>query len=153
MLVAAVAACTDQTRASSRGVLIKQAEARSFYGANPKWLEFSNPRDLFQRVRDRAYAYCLSGSVMNMKCADEQDEAVSSSIGAIEVAEAQRGMTNKEKLGRKEYYVATNPEIVPRVLNTCWALYKEHGAADARILSVCLGNLTDYSPLVPLPVP
>ena len=152
--VVSVASCTDnQTRATTQSVFIKRAQARSLYGANPKWLEFSNQRDLFRRVRDRAYGYCLSGTAIDMRCAAEQDKAVSSSIGAIEVADAQRGMANKGRLGRKEYYVATNPEIVPRILNKCWALYKEHGAADARILSVCLGNLTDYSPLVPLPVP
>ena len=153
ILVASVASCTDQTRASSQPDGIKQAQGRSIYGANPKWLQLSGQPDLFRRVRDRAYAYCLSGTAINMKCATEQDEAVSSSIGAIEIARAQRAMASKERLGRKEYYVATNPEIVQGVLNTCWALYKEHGAADARILSVCLGNLTDYSPLVPLPVP
>ncbi len=88
-----------------------------------------------------------------MKCALQQDEAVAFAVGAIVLAKAQRGMADKSTLGTKEYWVATNPNIAPRVANTCWALYKEHGASDARLLSVCLGNLTDYSPLISLPVP
>jgi len=72
---------------------------------------------------------------------------------ALMVADAQRHMPRKEKLGRKEYWVASNPDVAAHVASYCWALYKEHGASDARILSVCLGNLTEYSPLVDLPVP
>ncbi|HEY0164541.1 MAG TPA: hypothetical protein VGB39_04115, partial [Sphingomicrobium sp.] len=80
-------------------------------------------------------------------------DAVEGAVMAVHVAAAQAQMKDKDSLGNKENYVATNPAIAPRVENICWALYKEHGAADARILSVCLGNLTDFSPLIPLPVP
>ena len=109
--------------------------------------------DLFKRVRDRAYRYCMSGTNINVKCASEQDDAVESSVMALNIVAAQAQMRDKDRLGLKEHFVATNPAIAPRVENACWTLYKEHGAADARILSVCLGNLTDYSPLIPLPVP
>jgi hypothetical protein len=71
---------------------------------------------------------------------------------ALNIAAAQAAMKNKDTLGRKERYVATNPNVARAVVSSCWALYTEHGAADARVLSVCLGNLTDYSPLARLPV-
>ncbi len=87
-----------------------------------------------------------------MECASKQDEAVEASVIAIHVASAQAEMTNKDALGAKERWVAMNPDIAPRVEKECWSLYEEHGAADARILAVCLGNLTDYSPLIQLPV-
>ena len=132
--------------------MIAEAQARSTQGARPKWLQFTAKRDLFQRVRDRAYGYCFRGAIVDVSYASEQDDAVQASIMALELAAAQAEMKDKDRLGLKEKYVATNPEIVPRVQNACWALYKEHGAADVRILSVCLGNLTDYSPLIPLPV-
>jgi hypothetical protein len=109
--------------------------------------------DLFKRVRERAYGYCLSGANIDQKCASEQDDAVEGAVWALNIAASQAEMKDKHGLGLKEHYVATNPEITPRVVSTCWALYEEHGAADARILSVCLGNLTDFSPLIPLPVP
>jgi len=117
------------------------------------WLRLTDKRDIFKRVRDRAYGYCLSGASIDEKCASEQDDAVEAAVMALHIAAAQAAMKDKDKLGLKEHYVATNPAIAPRVQNACWALYKEHGATDARILSVCLGNLTDYSPLIPLPVP
>src|SRR4051794_16056371 len=133
--------------------MIAEAEAKSARGAIPNWLQFTDKRDLFERMRDRAYGYCQSGATIDLKCASEQDDAVEASVIAMQIAADQAKMKGKDKLGIKENYVATNPEIPPRVENACWALYKEHGAADARILSVCLGNLTDYSPLIPLPVP
>ena len=148
-------ACQSPTpdTASSRQAAIRQAEAKSGRGANPSWLQLTNKGDLFKRVRDRAYGYCLSGANIDEKCASEQDDAIEASVMALNLAAAQAEMKDKGRLGLKEHYVATNPAIAPRVENACWALYKEHGAADARILSVCLGNLTDFSPLIPLPVP
>jgi hypothetical protein len=143
----------QKTAAPSREAIVKKAEAKSFWGANPSWLQFTTQKDLIRRVRDRAYGYCLRGSGVDAQCASAQDDAVQSSVMALMVATAQAAMKDKDKLGTKEYYVATNPDIARRVVSSCWALYKEHGAADARILSVCLGNLTDFSPLVPLPVP
>lgn len=137
---------------SSNRSAIQEAEAKSFPGANPVWLTLTNQTDLFRRVRDRAYGYCLRDRVVDKKCAFEQDEAVESAIAALYLAAEQAAMKNKDSLGRKERYVATNPDIAQGVVSSCWALYKEHGAADARVLSVCLGNLTDYSPLATLPV-
>lgn len=113
----------------------------------------TNRDAVFEGVRDRGYAYCFSGGKIDHKCALEQDEAVRFAVSALVIARDQQRMPNKDSLGLKEHWVATNPEIVPRVLNECWALYREHGAEDARLLSICLGNLTDASPLVPLPVP
>jgi hypothetical protein len=133
--------------------LIREAQAKSVDGASPKWLDLSSQRDLFRRVRDRGYAYCLRGKTIEKNCASEQDAAVGAAIGAIFLAESQRDMRDKSGLTPKERALAFDPALLSRVLNTCWSLYKEHGAADARILSVCLGNLTDFSPLVPVPVP
>ena len=133
-------------------VVIEHAQQTSPYGAKPNWLGLTDGDALFDAVRDRAYAFCFSNGKIDPRCALEQDEAVQFSVVALVIAHDQQRMPNKETLGRKEKWVATNPEIVPRVLNECWSLYKLHGAKDARILSVCLSNLTDASPLVPLPV-
>lgn len=153
--VLGLAACGFPSReaGSQTQTMIADAQAKSTYGTQPKWLRLTNNRDLFQRVRDRAYGYCLKSANIDRECASEQDDAVQASVLALQVATDQAEMKDKDGLGKKEQYVATNPEIVPRVQAACWALYREHGAADARILSVCLGNLTDYSPLIPLPVP
>ena len=139
--------------AQSGKALIAKAEAKSARGANPVWLQNTDNDDLFKRVRDRAYGYCLSGANIDEKCASEHDDAVEAGVLVLNISAAQADMKDKDRLGLKEHYVATDPTITPRVANTCWALYKEHGAEDARILSICLGNLTDYSPLIPLPVP
>lgn len=145
--------CHSPERTEQRLAIIKEAEAKSPEGASPKWLQLTSQQDLFRRVRDRGYAYCLRGMTVEKKCAFEQDEAVAGAVGAVFIAESQRDMRDKSDLTPKERALAFDPAILPRVLNACWALYKEHGAADARILSVCLGNLTDFSPLVPVPVP
>lgn len=138
---------------SSDRSAIHGAEAKSFASANPVWLSLTSQKDLFRRVRDRASGYCLRGRTVEKTCASEQDEAVQSAVVALDLAAAQAAMKNKDSLGIKERYVATHPNVAQNVVSSCWALYKEHGAEDARLLSVCLGNLTDYSPLAPLPVP
>jgi len=152
-MAALVAGCHSVERTNSpEQSVIKQAEANSFWGANPGWLELTSQSNLFRRVRDRAYSYCWRGTVVEKNCSIQQDEAVQSSVMALNIAAAQAGLKNKDSLGRKERYVATNPDVARAVVTSCWALYKEHGASDARVLSVCLGNLTDYSPLATLPV-
>lgn len=143
---------SERTREPSKQ-MIQAAQARSFWGARPKWLEFTDKSELFKRVRDRAYAYCFSSGEIETACAQQQDDAVQDAVLTLLIVGDQQRMRDKEKLGTKEYWVATHPEIAARVAKSCWALYIEHGASDARILSVCLGNLTDYSPLVDLPVP
>lgn len=148
-----LSACHEAGRTALTQAVILDAEARSEAGANPAWLKLTNQPALFKGVRERAYRYCLAGKSVDPRCASEQDRAVDGSIAALSVVTEQAQMRDKDRLGLKEKYVAENPEIAPQVEKACWALYKEHGAADARILSVCLGNLTDYSPLIPLPVP
>jgi hypothetical protein len=147
-LIIGLTGCSDRSRAS----IVHDAEAKSFWGANPAWMIQTDQKELFRQVRDRAYAYCLRGSKVDTKCAAEQDDAVESAVAALFIAAGQAAMKDKSTLGRKEYYVATNPRVAYKVRSACWALYDEHGASDARILSVCLGNLTDYSPLATLPV-
>ena len=144
---------SQQDSVSLRRTIIAAAQVRSFRGANPKWLELTDKEALFRLVRDHAYSYCLSQKSVDLKCTAEQDDAVEASVLALKVAVDQAAMTDKKRLGLKEHYVATNPIVATSVENACWALYKAHGSQDARILSVCLGNLTDYSPLIPLPVP
>jgi hypothetical protein len=143
---------SDTPDTLTRKRVIEVAQAKSLYGAKPDWLKYTDKPDLFERVRDQAYVYCLSSGKIDVECALKQDKAVEASVLAIHLASAQSQMTNKDTLSAKERWVAMNPEIAPRVIKQCWALYEDHGAVDARILAVCLGNLTDYSPLVPLPV-
>jgi hypothetical protein len=153
VLVSSLLGCQSGTpSAETTQRVVEESQAQSVFGAKPNWLKFTDKPELFDRVRDQAYSYCLSGGRINMECADKQDEAVEASVLAIHVASAQAEMTNKDALGTKERWVAMNPDIAPRVTKECWSLYEEHGASDARILAVCLGNLTDYSPLIQLPV-
>ncbi len=133
--------------------LIKRAQQTSPHGEKPNWLGFTESDSLFEGIRDRAYAFCFSRGSIERRCALEQDEAVQFATLALVTADAQRRMPNKATLGLKEQWVASNPQIVPQVLNECWGLYRQHGAEDARILSTCLASLTDASPLVRVPVP
>jgi hypothetical protein len=132
--------------------VIKKAQANSFFGATPEWLGLTDNPAVFKGLRDRGYAFCFSEGKISESCARAQDDAVQSSILALYVAYDQQKMKDKSVLGQKERHVAENPEIIPRVLNECWQLYKAHGGQDVRILAVCLGNLTDFSPLISLPV-
>jgi len=132
--------------------MVEEAQLRSSDGAKPVWLKWTAKPELFSQARDRGYVYCLANGRIDEACAAKQDEAISSSVLAIHLSSGQARMQDVGTLSLKERWVAMNPEIAPRVTNECWKLYNEHGGADARILSVCLGNLTDYSPLIPVPV-
>lgn len=133
--------------------LLASAQEASTYGARPNWINSSGEGQVFTGVRDRAYAFCFRGDLIDRACANEQDEAVRAAVTALVVAADQHNMPNKESLGLKERWVAEHPAIVSQLRSYCWALYRAHGAGDARLLAVCLGNLTDYSPLIALPVP
>jgi hypothetical protein len=148
-----VACHTEQPDFTMPQSMISEAQAKSTLGKNPRWLHYTDKPALFRGVRNRAYGYCFAHGRIDLQCASEQDDAVEGAVLALDIASDQARMRDKSSLGIKEHFVATNPEVAPRVAKFCWALYKDHGAADARILSVCLGNLTDYSPLLPLPVP
>lgn len=143
---------SDEPDEATTQRVIKGSQSKSLYGAKPNWLKVTDQPEIYSRVRDRGYVYCLSGGRIDVECASKQDEAVAASVWAIHIASAQARMPNKESLGQKERWVALNPDIAARVTEECWALYEDHGAADARILAVCLGNLTDFSPLIELPV-
>ena len=132
--------------------MVAETQARSSDGAKPVWLKWTDKPELFIRARDRGYVYCLANGRIDEICAAKQDEAISSSVLAIHLSSGQAKMQDMGTLSVKERWVALNPEIAPRVTRECWELYNEHGGEDARILSVCLGNLTDYSPLIPVPV-
>lgn len=149
----AVAGCGAAGPDKSRKFAIAEAQAKSTAGPNPVWLVSRDKDGFFKKVRDRGYEYCLSERNSGPKCTSEQDDAVLSSLMALETAAAQSGIVDKSELGRKERYVAENPVILAQVEAAFRSLYKEHGSRDARILSICFGNLTDYSPLITLPVP
>jgi hypothetical protein len=55
-------------------------------------------------------------------------------------------------LGQTERWIADNPDVAARIRAYCWSLYTDHGSGDARILGSCLGNLSQYTALVRLPV-
>jgi hypothetical protein len=110
--------CHSVHRSTPEQSAIQKAKANSFWGANPGWLTLTSQSDLFRRVRDRAYGYCLRGTVVEKKCALQQDEAVRSSVMALYIAAAQAGLKNKDSLGRKERHVATNPHVALVVVNT-----------------------------------
>jgi hypothetical protein len=116
------------------------------------WINLTGEEALFRQVRDRAYAFCLRDGAIDRHCAREQDHAVHSSVLAWLLVGEQRRMPDKSQLGTKERWVAEHPEIATGARAYCWALYNAHGRMDARLLSVCLGNLTDFTPLVDLPV-
>jgi hypothetical protein len=141
-----------QSEPSSQLSIIRGAQTNSYWRAEPKWLEFTDPPALFAGVRDRGYAYCLSNGQIDPGCAQDQDDAVHSAVLAILTVHLQRAMPDKSTLERSEYWVATNPDVAAGVVRDCWALYREHSASDARILSVCLGNLVRGT-LLDEPVP
>jgi hypothetical protein len=132
--------------------IVAAAQRSSYWGLNPVWINFIGDEALFRRVRARAFAFCFRGQAIDPGCANDQDEAVHAVVLALLVADAQQHMTNKDRLGRKERWVANHPEIVSHTRSYCWRLYAAHGGMDARLLAVCLGNLTDFSPLESLPV-
>ena len=108
----------------------------------------------FRQMRDRAYEYCfLRDGAIDQTCSQEQDDALHSAAATLMNVETQRRMPNKSSLSDKERRVADDPRIVSQARSYCWSLYDAHGGRDARLLAICLSNLTDSSSLVPIPVP
>lgn len=105
-------------------------------------------------MRARGYQYCQKNGSIDKDCAYLQDQAIIKSEFAIMISIGQQKMTEAQKngLSDRERWVSFNPHIRNEVIDYCTRLYEDHGGRDARIFSVCLGNLTDFSPLVALPV-
>lgn len=60
-------------------------------------------------------------------------------------------MADHSRLSLREQEVARNPKLRESIVRHCFGLYAEHGRKDARLLAVCLGNLSEFSPLVSIP--
>jgi hypothetical protein len=123
------------------------------WGADPIWIVASNQPALFREVRNRAYGYCVRGDAVDPRCAQEQDESVRVAVLTLMLLQDQSEMPDKSTLSDKERRVADDPQLAEDGKTYCWSIYNAHGAIDARLLSLCLGNLTDFSQLVPTPVP
>jgi hypothetical protein len=104
-------------------------------------------------LRQRGYEYCYRNDSIDVACAREQDEAVQSAFFAILISKAQQEMTDQNQLSLREREVARNPQLRTKIVRYCSRLYADHGKQDARLLAVCLGNLSEFSPLVEIPVP
>lgn len=132
--------------------IVADAQAQSEYGKNPAWLDFSGERDKIQKVRNRAYEYCLREKRIDKRCAAEQDSALHASVVTLYFARDLKTVSEMDELDNKARWLAHNPDIVEQAIKECWALYGDHGSNDTRILAVCLGNLSDSSWLIELPV-
>jgi hypothetical protein len=119
----------------------------------PGWFRMFPDGTVLRNLRDRGYAYCDKSGSIDMECARKQDEAVQSVFFAITISDAQRKMVDQRRLSLREREVARDPELRSKVIRYCERLYVDHGGQDARLLAVCLGNLSEFSPLVPIPVP
>jgi len=144
--------CRDPQGGSPAPEIVRKAQRFSFWGENPKWLDWAGEEAFIQRLRDSGFAYCYRDGAIEPSCASEQDEAVHAVVLLLMASEAQREMDEKSRLTFEQRWVAEHPEIVRQVRFHCLKLYQDHGGEDARILSACLGNLPAFSPLIPLPV-
>lgn len=140
------------TRVSATPEIIRDAQSASYWGLNPRWIDWSGEEARFRQIRDRAFAFCFRDGAITRSCAEEQDGSVQLSIQVLMTVELQRRMSDKTALSEKARWIAANPDVVARARSHCWALYNAHGGMDARLLSTCLSNLIDTSEVVPMPV-
>jgi hypothetical protein len=130
--------------------ILQAQEATNKY-LPPIWREKFRDDPKLKQLRDQGYAYCLSGNSIVLTCARKQDEAIQNVFFAISISEAQQKMTDQSSLSLREREVARNPQLKAEVLAYCSNLYSDHGNQDARLLAACLGNLSEYSPLIGIP--
>lgn len=130
---------------------VQQAEKASNALLPPVWARAFIENSKFKGLRERGYFYCYKAGLIDAACAQKQDEAIQSVFFALTVAEAQRQTKDRTGLSSREQEVASNPQVASAIRRYCWNLYVEHGRQDVRVLAVCLGNLTEFSPLVSIP--
>jgi len=119
----------------------------------PVWVRKFQGEPWLKSLRQRGYEYCYRSGSIDADCAREQDDAVQSVFFAIDISKAQQEMTDQSQLSLREREVARNPQLRSDIIQHCSRLYADHGKKDARLLAVCLGNLSEFSPLVAIPVP
>lgn len=118
----------------------------------PMWVRLFRDDPWLKGLRERGYRHCYRNGSVDPACARKQDEAVQAVFFAIDISKAQQKMANQSRLSLREREVASDPQLRTHVIRYCANLYAEHGNEDARILATCLGNLSEFSPLVPIPV-
>jgi hypothetical protein len=132
---------------------ISQAQETANRLLPPVWIRMFRDKPWLTTLRQRGYQYCYRNGSIDGGCAHEQDEALQAVFFAIDISNAQQGMTDRSRLSLREREVASHPQLRHHIVQHCFRLYSEHGMNDARLLAACLGNLSDFSPLVPIPVP
>jgi hypothetical protein len=136
---------------SPREILQAQETANKYLP--PFWRDKLRDDPKLKQLRDQGFAYCFRGGSIVLTCARKQDEAIQAVFFAIDISERQQKMTDQSSLSLREREVANNPQLRVDVLAYCSNLYADHGNQDARVLAVCLGNLSEFSPLIAIPVP
>jgi hypothetical protein len=119
----------------------------------PIWVRMFQEERWLKDLRQRGYEYCYRSGSIDAACASKQDEAVQSVFFALNISKAQQKMADQSRLSLREHEAARNPQLRTDIIRHCTGLYADHGKQDARLLAVCLGNLSEFSPLVPIPVP
>lgn len=117
----------------------------------PLWADMFEDQPWFKSVRRNGYRYCYRNGSIDAACARNQDAAIQSAFFAIEISKEQQKMADHSRLSLREQEVARNPKLRESIVRHCFGLYAEHGRKDARLLAVCLGNLSEFSPLVSIP--
>lgn len=119
----------------------------------PMWPDMFRDQAWLNGLRRRGYIYCFRNRTIDADCTRAQEEAVQNVFFALTVSKAQQKMVDQSGLSSRELEVAQNPKLRSTVIRYCSNLYADHGNQDARVLAACLGNLSEFSPLVAVPVP
>lgn len=119
----------------------------------PIWVSMFQNQAWLKTLRRRGYIYCYRDSSIDADCARKQDEAVQSVFFALDISKPQQKMADQSDLSLRERVVARDPQLRSDIIRNCSRLYREHGKQDVRVLAICLGNLSEYSPLVAIPAP
>ncbi len=118
-----MSACGNQ-QPDARQIAV--AQARSFLGATGDWkLDPSLAEADVQKIRDRAYGFCLARSPADKNCLNEQDHSIFMYASAF----AMIRMFRSEPKPTVAYAVALKerPDLFEQVRRYCRSVYEDAG--------------------------
>jgi hypothetical protein len=131
---------------------VAPAEAKSMLGPISKWkLDPALNAEALQKMRDRAYNFCLTKRPSDKDCFNEQDWSL------FEFANAYASFREFRSGANSSFPFARGYSLIPsafeRPRRYCMSVYVDAGSQDARSLGPCMSAATggDYFGIAPVP--
>ena len=116
---------------------IAEAQVKSVLGPTASWkLDEAISRSEIQKMRDRAYQFCIHEMSSETSCLNDQDHSLFEYARSFALVRIFREEANPEFPYAKAH--KADPAAFQRINKYCRSVYESHKSGDARMLGPCM---------------